>query len=60
MTPHRNINEVGLAGNKFIMNIDEGVASIRGKPVVQQEYLEYLRILLKGRGITVRYLQRLI
>lgn len=45
---------VGLTGNKFIMIIDEWDAPIRENPAVQQEYLEFLRILFKGSGTTAK------
>lgn len=47
-------NTVGLTGNKFIMIIDEWDAPIRENPAVQQEYLEFLRMLFKGSGTTAK------
>ena len=48
-------NAAALAGNKFIMIIDEWDAPIResvDKPKVQREYLEFLRSLFKNSGMT--------
>lgn len=48
-------NAVELAGNKFIMIIDEWDAPIReakNQPDIQRAYLEFLRSLFKNSGIT--------
>ena len=48
-------NAAALAGNKFIMIIDEWDAPIReaiDQPRVQREYLEFLRALFKNSGTT--------
>ena len=48
-------NAAALAGNKFIMVIDEWDAPIRelnNQPTVQREYLEFLRSLFKNSGAT--------
>ena len=45
-------NAVELTGNKFIAIIDEWDAPIREVPVIQKEYLEFLRTLFKSSGTT--------
>ena len=48
-------NGAELAGNKFIMIIDEWDAPIReaqGRPGLQRKYLEFLRSLFKNSGMT--------
>ncbi|MCI5510541.1 MAG: AAA family ATPase [Oliverpabstia sp.] len=50
-------NAVSAAGNKFIMVIDEWDAPIReagDQPIVQKEYLEFLRSLFKNSGMTAK------
>lgn len=47
-------NAVELAGNRFIAIIDEWDAPIREVPVIQKEYLEFLRMLFKSSGTTDR------
>lgn len=43
-----------LAGNKFIMIMDEWDAPIRETPEIQEEYLAFLRSLFKSSGTTDR------
>lgn len=43
-----------LAGNKFIMIIDEWDAPIRENPSIQVEYLHFLRTLFKSSATTAR------
>ena len=52
--PASMINAAELTGNKFIMIIDEWDAPIRENPLVQQEYLEFLRTLFKSSGTTAK------
>lgn len=51
------VNAVTVAGNKFIMIVDEWDAPIReakDRPEIQREYLEFLRSLFKNSGTTNR------
>lgn len=48
------INATELTGNKFIMIIDEWDAPIREQPVIQKQYLDFLRMLFKSSGTTAR------
>jgi len=52
--PTTMIRTTELTGNKFVMIIDEWDAPIRENPAVQQEYLEFLRMLFKGSGTTAK------
>ncbi len=48
-------NAAQIAGNKFVMIIDEWDAPIReakGRPGLQRKYLEFLRLLFKNSGMT--------
>lgn len=46
------INCVEYTGNKFIVIIDEWDAPIRETPVIEDEYLKFLRMLFKSSGTT--------
>ena len=46
------VHAVEYTGNKFIMIIDEWDAPIRETPVIEKEYLQFLRMLFKGSGTT--------
>ena len=46
------VDAVEKVGNKFVIVIDEWDAPIRENPVVQEEYLEFLRSLFKNSGTT--------
>lgn len=46
------INAVNLTGNKFIMIIDEWDAPIREVSKIEKDYLNFLRMLLKGSSTT--------
>ncbi len=48
------IRATELAGNKFIMIVDEWDAPIRETPGIQHNYFQFLRTLLKGSGTTDR------
>lgn len=48
------VDAAELAGNKFIMIIDEWDAPIRETPEIEKEYLEFLRSLFKNSGTTSR------
>ena len=51
------INAVELTGNKFVAIIDEWDAPIReaqDNPVIQEQYLEFLRSIFKNSGVTDR------
>ena len=46
------MNVVEYTGNRFIMIIDEWDAPIRETPVIETEYLRFLRMLFKASGTT--------
>ena len=46
------VDAVEKAGSKFIIIIDEWDAPIRENPIIQTEYLEFLRSLFKNSGTT--------
>lgn len=48
------VNAAELAGNKFIMIIDEWDAPVRETPETEKEYLEFLRSLFKNSGTTAK------
>lgn len=48
------IRAAELAGNKFIMIVDEWDAPIREMPEIQKEYLAFMRSLFKSSGTTDR------
>ena len=48
------VNAVEVAGNRFIMIIDEWDAPIRENPDIQRAYLEFLRTLFKSSATTAK------